>query len=48
MDNRQVIEQCHCNLCGHEWWPNSPKKPLACPACKRYDWWKPRKEKESA
>lgn len=33
--------KCKCEQCGHEWDPRTDK-PKACPACKRYDWDKPK------
>ena len=28
-----------CNQCGYEWEPRlAGRNPVACPACKRYDW----------
>jgi hypothetical protein len=32
-----------CNQCGHEWQTRGQKTPVACPACKRYDWQEPKK-----
>ena len=38
--------KCKCLKCGLEW-ESVVDKPRACPACKSYQWRKPRKRKES-
>ena len=32
------IKQCHCQKCGHDWWPNKPGRPFACPECHNPRW----------
>ena len=33
-----TIEQLTCGRCGWEWYPRSPRRPNACPACKSPYW----------
>jgi hypothetical protein len=32
------MKKLTCKLCGHAWYPRTPRRPKACPGCKRYDW----------
>jgi hypothetical protein len=34
---------CICQRCGHQWNPRIDSRPQCCPACKSYNWNKPRK-----
>jgi predicted Zn-ribbon and HTH transcriptional regulator len=36
-----------CKVCGHEWYPRGPGKPLRCSKCKSPYWNKPRDKKVS-
>ena len=32
------IKQCHCQKCGHDWWPQKPGRPFSCPNCHNPRW----------
>jgi predicted Zn-ribbon and HTH transcriptional regulator len=36
-----VLPVFKCNLCGHEWYPRLPEKPLRCASCKSPYWDRP-------
>jgi len=36
-DKSNVLAECKCDLCGHEW-ESIKEYPKCCPSCKRYDW----------
>ena len=36
-----------CRVCGHEWFPRSPRRPGVCPKCKSANWDRKEERKEA-
>lgn len=34
----KTIKQCHCQKCGHKFWPRKPGRPAVCAACGNPRW----------
>ena len=35
---KKTIEECHCQKCGHKFWPRKPGRSHSCPACNNVQW----------
>lgn len=35
---KEIIEECHCQKCGHKFWPRKPGRPAACAKCNNKNW----------
>ena len=40
---KDIVMKCKCKVCGYHW-ESRKDKPKACPACKRYDWNREKKQ----
>ena len=38
MNKGKRLTKKRCRVCGHEWFPRSPRRPGVCPKCKSANW----------